>query len=379
MKIVSVQTHVLFHRLEQAFESAFSTFAERWACLVEIVCDDGTIGWGECLGPARPNAAIVKAMAGHLIGRDPLDVEPIWSHLYNQFRDQGQRGLTMTAQSGIDIALWDIAGKHYDVPVHRLLGGAYRSSVPAYATGGFRPVGQERLKALETELSGYRDEGFSGVKIKIGYGLKDDISAIELARRVLGPSVALMIDANHGYDVIEATRLGRTVAGLGIDWFEEPVVPEQLEAYREVKQGQPIPVAGGETWHGRSGHLAAIAARAVDILQPDVCGCGGITEMRKIVSMAETAGIRVVPHVWGTGVAVAAALQMLAVLPPVPMRHAANDPWLEFDQTDNPFRMDILQVPIRALNGRVEVPGRPGLGIEINRKALAAWSASPDQ
>lgn len=379
MKITSVKPYVLHHRLEQAFDSAFSTFADRWACLVEVTCDDGTVGWGECLGPALPNAAIVEAMAQLLIGRNPLDIEPIWNHVYGQFRDQGQRGLTMTAQSGIDIALWDIAGKHFGVAVHRLLGGAFRNSVPAYATGGFRPVGRDRLQALEEEILRYREQGFSGVKIKIGYGLKEDVRAIELTRKLLGPSVSLMIDANHGYDAIEAVQLGRAVADLGIDWFEEPVVPEQLEAYREVRQRQPIPVAGGETWHGRSGHMAALSARAVDVLQPDVCGCGGITEIRKIAAMAETVGVRLIPHVWGTGIAVAAALQVLAVLPPVPKRHAPSDPWLEFDQTENPFRMAVLTKPIQHQRGRVAIPEGPGLGVEVDRQALAKWAFSRDQ
>ena len=379
MKIRSVKAHVLYHRLDQAFDSAFSTFAERWACLVEITCDDGTVGWGECLGPARPNAAMVEAMAELMIGRNPLDIEPIWSHVYGQFRDQGQRGLTMTAQSGIDIALWDIAGKHFGVPVYRLLGGAFRSSVPAYATGGFRPVGRDRFEALEEEILRYREEGFAGVKIKIGFGLREDVRAIELARKLLGPSVSLMIDANHGYDVIEAVRLGQAVAHLDIDWFEEPVVPEQLEAYREVRQRQPIPVAGGETWHGRSGHMAALSARAVDVLQPDVCGCGGITEIPKIAAMAETSGIRLVPHVWGTGIAVAAALQVLAVLPPSPMRHAPNDPWLEFDQTENPFRMDVLTKPILHQRGRISIPDRPGLGVGVDQEALAKWAFNRDR
>ncbi|WP_137700672.1 mandelate racemase/muconate lactonizing enzyme family protein [Marimonas lutisalis] len=374
MKITDLKTHILHHRLDQPFESAFSTFTDRWACLVEIACDDGTVGWGECLGPAGPNAATVAAMAPLILGRDPLAIEPIWTLIYNQFRDQGQRGLSVTAQSGIDIALWDIAGKHFGVPVHVLAGGAYRDSVPAYATGGFRQVGRDRIAALEEEMAQHVADGFGAAKIKIGYGHEIDVAAIRTARAVLGAERALMIDANHGYDTVEAIRLGRAVADQNIAWFEEPVVPEQLAAYQDVRRGQPIPVAGGETWHTRYAHAQALDARAVDILQPDVAGCGGITEMRKIATMAETAGVRLVPHVWGTGVTVAASLQMLAILPPAPQRHAPSDPWLEFDRTPNPFRMAILKQPITCENGRVAVPDGPGLGIEIDREALARWS-----
>ncbi len=373
MKISAVKTHLLRHVLGVPFRSSFSTFRERWACLVEVICDDGTTGWGECLGPAAPNAAVVEAMAPLVLGRDPLAIEPIWTELYNQFRDQGQRGLALTALSGIDIALWDIAGHHFGVPVYMLGGGAYRTALPAYATGGFAMEGRDRIEALVEEVLSYRDRGFRATKIKIGYGHEIDVAAIRAARETIGPDMDLMIDANHGYDMVDAIRLGRAAADQAVVWFEEPVVPEQLRSYRDVRTGQPIPVAGGETWHGRSAHAEAIRHRAVDILQPDVCGCGGITEMRKIVAIAETEGVRVVPHVWGTGVAIAVSLQILAMLPPNPPRHATSDPWLEFDQTDNPFRMAVLTDPITCTDGKVRVPTGPGLGIEIDRDALATW------
>lgn len=376
MKITAFRTHVLRHTLEQPFQSAFSTFHDRWACLVEISTDAGITGWGECLGPPGPNAAIVKAMAERLIGRDPLDIEPIWADLYNEFRDQGQRGATMTALSGIDIALWDIAGRHFDVPIHRLLGGAHRNNVPAYATGGFRPVGQDRKAWLVDELAGYAAQGFRAAKIKIGFDVTEDAACISAVREAIGPDVALMIDANHGYDVIEAIALGNRVAHLDIGWFEEPVVPEHLTAYDEVRSRQPIPVAGGETWHGRTAFAEVLARRSVDILQPNVCGCGGITEMRKIVAMAETAGTRVVPHVWGTAIAIAASLQMLATLPPTPLRHHTRQPMLEFDQTHNPFRQAIVRQPITHRAGVVAVPNGPGLGVDVDMDAVRRFAVT---
>ena len=374
MRIQSVHPHILRHKLQQPFQSAFSTFHDRWACLVEIVCDNGLTGWGECLGPPWPNAGTVQTMGGLLVGRNPLDIEPIWLNLYDQFRDQGQRGIAMAALSGIDIALWDIAGKHFDVPVHVLLGGAHRNVVPAYATGGFRPVGKDRKDTVIDEVTGFAAAGFSAVKIKIGFGVAEDCELIHGVREAIGPDIALMIDANHGYDVIEAIDLARRVGHLAIGWFEEPIVPENLEAYLDVRMRQPLALAAGETWHGRHAFSQAIETRAVDILQPDVCGCGGITEMRKIVSMAETAGIRVIPHVWGTGIAIAAALQMLAILPPHPPRHNPRDPMLEFDQTFNPFRQAVLEMPIDHDDGVVKIPDGPGLGIRIDRSALGEYS-----
>ena len=374
MKVQSVRTHILRHKLEQPFQSACSTFHDRWACLVEVACDNGLTGWGECLGPPLPNAATVQAMSGSVVGRSPLDIEPIWLSLYDQFRDQGQRGVTMTALSGIDIALWDIAGKHFGVPIHVLLGGAHRCAVPAYATGGFRPVGRDRKDTVTREVMEYVSAGFSAMKIKIGFGVAEDCELIRSVREAIGPDIALMIDANHGYDAIEAVDLATRVAHLDIGWFEEPIVPENLEAYRDIRLRQPLALAAGETWHGRHAFSKAIEARAVDILQPDVCGCGGITEMRKIISMAETAGLRVIPHVWGTGIAMAASLHMLATLPPQPPRHRPRDPILEFDRTFNPFRQEVLETPIHHEDGIVKIPDGPGLGIHVNQPTLDRYS-----
>ncbi|MBT6095010.1 MAG: mandelate racemase/muconate lactonizing enzyme family protein [Rhodospirillaceae bacterium] len=373
MRIADVQTHILNYDLDTRFQSSFSTFQARTHCLVEITCEDGTVGWGECLGPAVLNGAVVEQMRGWLIGKNPLETERLWLTLYHQFRDQGQRGVTITALSGIDIALWDIKGKHFGAPVHVLLGGAFRTQVKAYATGGFRRVGGERVSDMVRETAGYVAEGFEAMKIKIGYGAVEDIATIEAVRDAIGPDTHLMIDANHGYDALEAIQVGNAVADLGIDWFEEPVVPEDLDGYIEVKQRQPIPVAGGETWYTRWNMLDVLKSGAVDILQPDVCGVGGLSESVKIADMAAAFGVRLIPHVWGTGVAIAAGLQYLAVLPDVPPRHEPRQPWLEFDRTENPFRQAVLTTPIEHEAGVVAVPQGPGLGIEIDRAALEQY------
>jgi D-galactarolactone cycloisomerase len=378
MKIQSVRTHLLDYKLDQAFESASMRFDRRRHCLVEIVCDDGTIGWGECLGPAQPNAAVVNVYASALVGRNPLETEKIWSELYNLLRDQGQRGLTITALSGIDIALWDIKGKHFGVPISLLLGGRFRESVRAYATGSFRKDGVDRVADVSQEVASYRKQGFHAVKIKIGFDVDEDLRVIEAVRSVIGPDMRLMIDANHGYDALEACEVGRAAASLGVDWFEEPVVPEQLDAYRAVRAGQPIPVAGGETWHGRYGVREVLETRAVDIIQPDICGSGGFSEVRRIADLASLHGVRVVPHVWGTGVAIAAALQFMAAQTPDPIRREARPPILEFDRTENPYRQAVLTAPLEHRNGVVAIPDGPGLGIEINREALAQFALKDD-
>ena len=187
-----------------------------------------------------------------------------------------------------------------------------------------------------------------------------------------------MIDANHGYDVVDAVRLGNKAADYDIDWFEEPVVPEQLSAYADVRTRQPIPVAGGETWHTRWGFAEPLARRVIDIAQPDICGVGGFTEGKRVADLASVHGVRVVPHVWGTGVQIAAALQFMSAMVPSPVRPNPVDPIMEFDRTHNPFRQAVLTTPIEHENGVVAVPTGAGLGIEINRDALREFAMGDD-
>ena len=374
MNVVAVNTHILDYQLETAFESASMHFSRRQHCLVEIVCDDGTIGWGECLGPAKPNAAIVEVYAQSLIGEDPLQTEKVWLTLYNRLRDQGQRGLTVTALSGIDIALWDIKGKHFGVPISTLLGGRFRDSVRAYATGSFRRAGVDRVADIAAEVAGYRRDGFHAVKIKIGFDVEEDLEVIAAVRDAIGPDMRMMIDANHGYDYLEAIELGQRAAPFGIDWFEEPVLPEQISTYEAVRAGQPIPIASGENWHGRYAMHEPLARRAVDIVQPDICGVGGFSEMRRVADMAAMHGVRLVPHVWGTAVCLAASLQFMTALPPNPPRRNPIEPIMEFDRTENPFRQAVVYTPLEHKQGVMEIPNGPGLGIEINREALATYA-----
>ncbi|MGI9423275.1 MAG: mandelate racemase/muconate lactonizing enzyme family protein [Hyphomicrobiaceae bacterium] len=378
MKIADVKTHVLEAPLSEPFWWSFNRTDSRASCLVEIIAENGTVGWGECLGPARLNAAIVSAFRPYLISEDALATERIWQTLYNQFRDQGQKGLVITALSGVDIALWDLKGRHFEAPVHQLMGGPLRTSVAAYATGTYRRGSGNPMDYIIEEVAAYVREGFGAVKLKIGFDVGDDAALIEAVREAIGPNVGLMLDANHGYDVIEAVELGNRVAHLDIGWFEEPVVPDDLRSYREVRDRQPIPVAGGECEYTRWGFREILLSRSIDILQPDTCAAGGLSECKKIADMATAFGVRYVPHVWGTGVGLATALNLLAVLPHSPPRHTPVEPMLEFDRSEHPFRQAVLQTEIEHAGGIVEIPEGPGLGIEINRDNLAKFTAGDD-
>jgi D-galactarolactone cycloisomerase len=376
MKIRDVRIHVLEAELGQPFSWSLFWTRSRAATLVEIESDDGLIGWGEAYGPARPNAAVIEAMKPSLLGADPLASEALWEKLYALFRDHGQKGLAVQALSAVDIALWDLRGRHFGAPVHRLLGGPVRSEVHAYATGLYRRESGDPLRYLAEEAAGYVAEGFSAVKLKVGFGVAEDIAVARAVREAIGPEVALMIDANHAYDATAAIQLGNRLADFDIGWFEEPVPPEDLAGYAEVRSRQPIPVAGGECEFTRFGFRELLQRRAVDIAQPDTCAAGGLSECVKIAAMANAHGIRYNPHVWGTGVALAAALQLLAVLPHNPPCLHPREPLLEFDRTEHPIRQAILSRPIEHGSGIVAVPDGPGLGIEIDRAALARFKVN---
>ena len=375
-RIADVRTHVLEARLAEPFAWSFNQTDVRASCLVEIIAENGTTGWGECFGPARLNAAVVQAMRAQLIGKDALATDLHWGHLYNHYRDQGQKGLAVTALSGIDIALWDLKGRHFEAPIHVLMGGPLRREVQAYATGTYRLRQGDPLDYITKEVAGYVREGFSAVKLKIGFGVDADEKLIRAVRETIGPRIGLMLDANHGFDAIEAIDLGRRVAPLRIGWFEEPVVPDDLDSYVEVRRGQPIPVAGGECEFTRWGFREVLIRRAMDIIQPDTCAVGGLSEAKKIADMATAFGVRYVPHVWGCGVGLATAMQLLAVLPHSPPRHTPLEPILEFDRSEHPFRQAVLRAPLEHVGGVVRVPEGPGLGVEVDRAAIARFSVA---
>ena len=207
--------------------------------------------------------------------------------------------------------------------------------------------------------------------MKVGFGVAEDARVTKAIRDAIGPTVGLLIDANHAYDAVSAIQLGRKIEELDIGWFEEPVPPEDVAGHRQVREALTIPIASGECEFTRFGFRDLISTRAVDIVQPDTCSAGGISECKKIADFAETYNLRYAPHVWGSGIALAAALQLLAVIPSfTPQSLNPVEPMLEFDQTEHPIRQVLLLEPIEHRKGIVQVPNGPGLGIEIDRSVL---------
>jgi D-galactarolactone cycloisomerase len=376
MKIRDIKTYVLEAKLDEPFAYSQAWYETRGACLVEIIGDDGNSGWGEAFGPARLTAPIVEYYKPLLIGEDALATERHWQTLYNRLRDHGQKGLAIEALSAVDIALWDLKARHFGVSVGTLLGGPLRTKVEAYATGFYRKRGSDPIAYLVDEAQERVAQGFTGIKLKLGFGMEDDIRLCHAVRRAVGDRLSIMIDANHAYDALGAIALGRRIEELDIAWFEEPVPPEDLAGYRQVKSALKIPIAGGEAEFTRWGFRALIADRCVDILQPDIAAAGGISETKKIADMANAFGVRVNPHVWGTAVALAASLQLIATLPHNPPGLHPIEPLLEFDQSEHPIRFAVSTKPIMQKDGWVAIPDGPGIGIEIDRSALTRFKVA---
>jgi len=381
VKITGVRAHCLSSALETPFAFSQGWVKARGACLVEVQTDEGVTGWGEalCQGLQPPQiaaAAIESALAPLLVGEDPRQLEPLWQRMYMRTRDYGMKGAVMAAISGVDIALWDLAGKALGQPVWRLLGGAHRERVQIYATGFYRVKGQGEAPRLADEARQRAAEGYRFLKIKLGFGVADDLEVMQaVARAIDGKGLRMMIDTNHAYGVADAVRLGRALAPHDLRWYEEPVAAEDLAGYRELRGKLDVPIAGGENEFAAWGFRSLFEARAVDIAQPDVCASGGFTACRHVAALALAHGVQVNPHVWGSSVGQVASLHLIAALPVSNPSLFADEPIFEYDCSAHPFRESLIDKPLRHQGGWLALPEGPGLGIEVDRKALERFRA----
>ena len=381
MKITEVRAHVLRSKLEQPFSFSQGWVSSRGATLVEVRTDDGITGWGEalCQGLQPPEiaaAAVNHALKDLVLGQDPLQPEVLWHRMYHHTRDYGQKGAVVGAISGIDIALWDICGKARNTPVAKLLGGMFRTRVEAYATGFYRIKGHGEAPRLAKEFESHAANGFRALKVKLGFGIDDDLAVMEQIKRV-HKNEQVMIDTNHAYGVAEAIRLGRELEAMGwrLRWYEEPVTQEDLDGYAEVRRALATPIAGGENEYTGFGFKQLLERRAVDVAQPDICIAGGFTGCRHIVALAHAHGVQVNPHVWASAVGQAASLQLIAAIPVANHALFPKDILLEFDTSSHPFRNELTSHPLRQKDGWVEIPQKPGLGMEVNRNILEKYAA----
>jgi D-galactarolactone cycloisomerase len=287
-------------------------------------------------------------------------------------------GFGGSAVSAVDIALWDIAGKATGLPVSDLLGGRVRDRVAVYATGLYYTEGEFPRRLLD-EAVGYVEAGFRGMKTKVGgLTMDEDVKRVMAIRHAIGPDIRLMVDANQAYDARSAIRLGQRLADCDILWFEEPVNAKDLNGYLQVNSALPMAIAGGENLRTRYEYKDFFAKGAYDIVQPDVTLVGGITEMRNVAMTANAFGVQVNPHVWGSPVMIAATLHVASTLSPCPTSGSpepyVQEPVMEFDRTPNAIREELCANPFDQVDGFIDVPTGPGLGIEVDEKALTRLS-----
>jgi L-alanine-DL-glutamate epimerase-like enolase superfamily enzyme len=334
MKIVDIRTTPLSYRCDPPYGSAGGMQARRGALLVEIETDERIIGVGEAgVGGGATESVIEKVLRPMLLGEDPLRIEGLWQKMFARTRQFGRRGVVMNAISGVDIALWDIAGKAARMPVWRLLGGC-RDRVEAYASGGFYQEGKS-ADDLAAEAEGYRARGFRGMKMKVGRNPstqtplrhlvehaescvvepEEDIARVAAVRGALGPQAKLMVDVNCAWSPAMAIEMGRAFEPYGLYWIEEPVATDDIDGSARVAAALATPVAGYETEIGLYGFRELICRGAVDIVQPDLAWAGGFSECRRIAALAQAHHLMVAPHAFAGAVLLAASLQFLAAIP----------------------------------------------------------------
>jgi L-alanine-DL-glutamate epimerase-like enolase superfamily enzyme len=336
--------------------------------LVRVLTDAGVEGFGEC---SPMNVAVMchfveTALKPILVGRDPLDNERCWDAMYYGTHKLGTGGTQPSCIAGVDIALWDIKGKAAGMPIHRLLGGAARTTFTMYSSigGGGAMTPAQMVARVEQALS----QGFRAVKIRMDWQyLQDvdpakDLEMFRLCRAAMPAEMPLSFDANNGYTVSTAIQQGRRLEAMGCYHFEEPVAPTNYAGLRQVAEALDLPVSAGEHEYTRWQFRDLIEIGRPDILQPDVVKCAGLTEAQRIKALAETWDLPVVPHMTQPSIGNAASLHLCATIPGSSRPHEYTGPRPDLDV------LFLDPWPLR--DGTITIPDRPGLGLTLNEEAL---------
>jgi L-alanine-DL-glutamate epimerase-like enolase superfamily enzyme len=340
--------------------------------LVLVWDDEGRYGVGEIGdGMTAPGVvpAMVEQLTPQLIGSDPRNIRGVKERLYLANPGWGRRGLGISVIGGIELALFDLVGKALGVPVHVLLGGATRTRLPVYASGGVDSTVEE----LARELRAHVDRGFQAVKVRIGRGDEEDLKVASAARGAVGDDVRLILDYGASYlprpNVVEVSRLARRLEAYDPFWLEEPLHPDDLAGHRRLRQATSIPIAAGENTRTIHEVRQFLDAEAVDIIQTDAIYAGGLLEQLEIGMMAARAGVAFAPHSWGGAAGLLAAIHICACLPGALV--------VEYSQARNPLRERMLVEPLRMEDGELVVPEAPGLGIELAPEVIEAFPYDP--
>lgn len=368
MRITDVEAIVL----RQPDVDATKADGSQDALLVRVHTDEGITGVGEVDSLPPVIKTIVDAPASHsnasglkslLVGENPLEIDRLWEKMYRGSIYYGRRSAAIHAMSGIDIALWDIKGKALGQPVSRLLGGPHAPSIRAYAS----TLMPDSVAEVGPVVSGLVERGFTAIKLGWGPWGRDaelDIALARAAREAAGDQVELMFDIGMAWpNGDHAIRQVRRLEEFRPYWVEEPLWPDDTEGYAKLADAVETRIAAGEEDSTRWGFRELMDRARVDVIQPDVTRAGGISEVVRIGRMAELRGVMTVTHSWSTGIIKAASLHALAALP--------NAEWFEYCVQETPLNQVLTDetFPLDAC-GRVAIPTKPGLGIEINEDVV---------
>ncbi|NJM06870.1 mandelate racemase/muconate lactonizing enzyme family protein [Candidatus Gracilibacteria bacterium] len=340
-------------------------------CLVKITDSLGTVGWGEAhapLGPRATCAVITDVLRPLLLDADPLAIEQHWERMYGSMRLRGHvAGYQLEAIAGVDIALWDLAGKLLNQPIYRLLGGPFRRQLPAYASGIPGTTIAERVGTARRFLN----EGYTAMKLSVGRGDVDsDLATVAAVAEAVRGHADLLVDAHGAYTADTALYAGRAMERMGVYWLEDPLPPEDVDGYVRLSAALDMAVAAGETECTRWQFAERLARRSVDIILPDICRAGGISEGRRIATVASLHNTRWAAHVsMGSSVHIAAAAHLAAA--------SANFLVFEFSSTPNPIGDRLLTTTLRPSDGLITVPAGPGLGIVFDQARLQEHLVTP--
>ncbi|WP_458209895.1 mandelate racemase/muconate lactonizing enzyme family protein [Haladaptatus sp. NG-SE-30] len=362
MKIEEVESLAVSIPLQEPVAFATRVVEERDHTIVYVRTEDGTEGVGYTLGYGGADVvaqAVESVLAPMVEGEDPRDTARLWRKMFDGTVQIGRKGVMVRAISCIDTALWDIKAKAAGMPLYKLLGG-HADAVPAYASGGYYREGKG-LEDLRKEMKTYVDRGHDVVKMKVGRKpLEEEVERVRVAREAIGPDRTLLMDANGKWkNKQEAVRACRKFAEYDPYFIEEPVMPDSLDLYHEVNEALDYAVAGGELEFSRYGFADLLREDAVEIVQPDVSVVGGVTEWMRVVNMAACHDIPVAPHYnWDLHIQLLAAIE--------------NGLWIEYFYRDSDVKAfdDVLEHPVEPEDGMIQLPQRPGHGVELNRDAL---------
>jgi D-galactarolactone cycloisomerase len=370
LTITNVETFLLQYKLPRQYGVSIALNEFRKSLLVKISTDSGLVGWGETIDLGGTQAIIERNLKKTLLGQNPLDHRRLWRTMWSYNFGDGR------AMAAVDIALHDLRGKALGLSVADQYGGRLRDSVLAYAAAMHYTDGVDPEDQFPTEAAGLAKRGFRAMKIRTGrLEPRRDLAVLAKIREAVGGDIRLLTDGNGAFTLPQAVQFGKELEKLDFYCFEEPL-PQGLNyaGYDELTRTLDIAVAGGEVLDSRTAARDHIVKRSFDIIQPDVILCGGVAETLFIAEMARLFSIQCVPHCWAGAISIAATLQVLALLPPYTHGFTSDEPMLEFDTTENPFREQLITKPFAIdASGRVAIPTAPGLGIEVNEDTVQKY------